>query len=272
MFTEVTTLVRDELLHCCARKKVLASIAAALPQKKKQGRGSRSIGEEHEEEHEQESFLITELVIDHICCLFRLVLLSITRVEAQLDQYRVHSSEHTHQNEPRLTSCAVEAMERGLTRAVEGLLVRPSGYSDMSPLGGRLGPPSLDASSRDLGDLEAQPANEEGLELPTFIFRGDHDCSGGGASSGGGLGGDARALEPPSRFGSVGSPGRAQMDTSWASGAVFAAAQHLQMALGVSTMSHTQDLDVRLVKELLADIMPPPPPRCTPQDGSRTPQ
>jgi hypothetical protein len=62
------------------------------------------------------------------------------------------------------------------------------------------------------------------------------------------------------------------MDTSWASGAVFAAAQHLQMALGVSTMSHTQDLDVRLVKELLADIMPPPPPRCTPQDGSRTPQ
>jgi hypothetical protein len=89
----------------------------------------------------------------------------------------------------------------------------------------------LDASR---GDSERQPESEETSELPTFVFQGARVCGGGDD--------DINADNDRKH--------RA------ANNAVYIAAQHLQAALGISTMPHLGHFDVHLVRELLTEITP----------------
>ena len=210
VYTEVFELVRDELLHCRARKDVLASMAAEVTQKKEDAFD------------EEEGFPVAELVIDHIFCLFRLVLLNLARLELQL-------------GERRFVSCAVQAMETSFMRAVDGMLLQLDGNFETGTTKTTLHRQGDSWHSSSGGASE----DEEASELPTFVFHG--------------------AREHGDNFDGGSINRRDEKNGAENSDAVYIAAQNLRAALGVSTMPHLGDFDVHLVRELLAEITPPLP-------------
>lgn len=218
--TEVFELVRDELLHCRARKDVLRLLA------------SKVVQDEDDAVNDEESFPVAELVIDHIFCLFRLVLLNLAKLETLLGECGVdHVDER--ESQPRIVSCAVHAMETSFMRAVEGLLLHVDGPRSQkeSHRWDVLSRSSHGASGQGSG---GHPESEEASELPTFMFQGARVY---------GDGDDDRKLRSDEKSKAV-------------NDAVYTAAQHLRAALGIPSTLHLGMFDARLVRELLAEITP----------------
>ena len=244
-------------------------------------------------------FPVAELVIDHIFCLFRLVLSNLTRLETGLGKHETTTMTTTAttssgveegdndeddaleevENSRRdgvvgvsLVTCAKHAMEMSFLRAIEGLLLRGDGCAAESGEVRRRGDSWSAASleggagasvgARGIAHDTTSSEGEDTSEILTFVFyrggveegttRNEHRGGGGGESTGHtsgiqygggrGRGGGGRDRNGRSR--------EANHD------AVYVAAQHLQAALGISTLPHLGHFDVHLVRELLAEITP----------------
>lgn len=213
---EICELVLDALIHCRARKDVL--MITALAGKASTNKGTTS--------HGDETFPVEELVIDHIFCLFRLVLLNIWQIESRVAKFWEGNSDACR-HEHRIMTCAVEAMEKCFMRAVSGFLVQvDSGRDGISPL-----------SDVNPGEFRVSSETPQVLELPTFMFQGERESN----------------VEIGKRNDQLDD---FQMKMKSGSDAIFVAARHLQSALGVSTTTDLGNFDAQLVRELLAEITP----------------
>ena len=246
--TQVGELVLDELVHCLARKDALFSLAVScMP--------NEWINCESGGLNNDESCRVMEVVIDHLFCLFRLVLSRLGHLEMHLKVCGVDCLPALERR-PSLMSCAVNAMETSLTCAITGLLSRGDCCMDacffLEKASGR-----QNALRRWTAGDERRPSDEERHELPTFMFQGDH-------TDGGDLGDTEthsdllrRACDDICEDSNIGGSNLKNAATGVSlSDAVSIAAQHLQAALGVFTTPHAHDVVVQLVRELLAEIMP----------------